>query len=123
MRALPLLAVGLGGAFGTGARVGLSLAAQAGLPNQVYLATLLSNILGAVLIGYLSRRSLPALGQAFLMTGFCGGFTTFSLFSLETLLLAQLSIWMAAAYTGASLLLWSIAVWAGYRFGQPKNSS
>ena len=123
MRALPLLAVGLGGAIGTGARLGLSLAAQAGLPQHVYLATLLANILGAALIGYLSRCKLPALGQAFLMTGFCGGFTTFSLFSLETLLLAQHNLWLAAAYAGASLLLWTIAVWAGYRLGHSARPS
>ena len=122
MRALPLLAIGLGGAIGTGARLGLSLAGQVWLPQEVWLATLLANILGAALIGYLSQQRLAPLWQAFLMTGFCGGFTTFSLFSLETLQLAQHSFWLAAGYAGASLLLWSMAVWAGYRLGQRRES-
>lgn len=120
MRGLPFLAIGFGGAIGTGARVALSLAA---LTYHAFLATLVANILGAALIGYLATHRLPPLAQAFAMTGFCGGFTTFSLFSLETLLLWTHSPVPAIAYATASLLLWSLAVWAGYRLGQTKTRS
>ncbi|MCC5966322.1 MAG: CrcB family protein [Natronohydrobacter sp.] len=115
---ITLIAVGLGGALGTGARLGLSLAALAQIPEQAFLATLLANILGAALIGYLSTRALSARAKGFWMTGFCGGFTTFSLFSLEIVTLLEHSIAGALAYGSASLVLWMLAVRAGWRWGQ-----
>jgi len=112
------LAIGLGGALGTGLRVGLSVLALRHMPESAYLATLLANILGAALIGYLSTRAL-ALGQkALWMTGFCGGFTTFSLFSLEIVTLLERSVPEALVYGAASLILWILAVWGGWRLGQ-----
>ncbi len=111
-------AVGFGGALGTGLRLWLSLLAAQHLPAHAYLATLLANILGAALIGYLATRPLSASARAFLMTGFCGGFTTFSLFSLEIVTLLERSVVLALAYGSASLVLWMGAVWAGWRLGQ-----
>ncbi|TVP72030.1 MAG: CrcB family protein [Rhodobacteraceae bacterium] len=116
------LAVGLGGALGTGARVGLSLAALAQIPEHAFLATLLANILGAALIGYLSTRALSVRAKGFWMTGFCGGFTTFSLFSLELLTLVEKSPTVALAYGSGSLALWVLAVWGGVRFGCWKSA-
>lgn len=56
------------------------------------------------------------LWQPFLVAGFCGGFTTFSLFSLEILHLLSLGRpWLAAAYVAASLPLWFAAAWHGQR--------
>lgn len=53
--------------------------------------------------------------RLFVMTGICGGFTTFSTFSLETLRLAQDGEWTpAAANAGLSLLLCLVGVWAGH---------
>lgn len=114
----PLLAVGLGGALGTCGRVGLSLAAFNLIPDHAYLATLLANIVGAGLIGYFAAQVFSPLRQAFLMTGFCGGFTTFSLFSLEVLTLAQERVSAALGYAGISLVLWMTAVWAGHRLAR-----
>ncbi|MGY6548351.1 MAG: fluoride efflux transporter FluC [Roseinatronobacter sp.] len=113
-----LLAVGLGGSFGTAARVGLSLIALTYLPGLVYLATLAANVLGAGLIGYLSRRPLGGRARAFWATGFCGGFTTFSLFSLEVVLLLQRDIRLGLGYGALSVVLWMLAVWAGQRVAQ-----
>lgn len=112
------LAVSLGGALGTGLRVGLSVLALRHLPESTYLATLLANVLGAALIGYLSTRALSAGQKALWMTGFCGGFTTFSLFSLEIITLLDRSWPEALAYGSASLVLWMLAVWIGYRLGR-----
>ncbi len=114
----PLIAVGLGGAFGTGARVSLSVAALNLIPDHTYLATLLANTLGSALIGYFAAQICSPTRQAFLMTGFCGGFTTFSLFSLEVLSLAQERVSLALGYAGISLFLWMTGVCAGYRLAR-----
>ncbi len=116
-----LLAVGLGGALGTGARVAISLAALAHDPERAFLATLLANVLGAALIGYLSTRALSARAKGFWMTGFCGGFTTFSLFSLELVMLLERSAATALGYAGLSLVLWLLAVWGGWRIGKGRS--
>ncbi|MCC5991423.1 MAG: CrcB family protein [Rhodobacteraceae bacterium] len=112
-----LLLIGLGGAVGTGLRAAISLAALATLPQMAYLATLAANILGALAIGWLVTRPLGPKMQALLMTGFCGGFTTFSFFSLEVMLLGSQQAALALAYGAGSLVLWMLAVWAGYRLG------
>lgn len=119
----PLLAVALGGAIGTGARFGLSLMAISMLPGHVYLATLLANSLGAGLIGYLATCRLSPILRALLMTGFCGGFTTFSLFSLEVLLLAQRDLTLAFGYAGVSVCVWLLAVGLGHKLGQRASAT
>ena len=49
------------------------------------------------------------------MVGLCGGYTTFSAFSLQTLALVQDGAWVrAGAYIVASVVLCLVAVWAGY---------
>ena len=120
MNMLVLLAVGLGGGFGTMARLGISIWVFSILPQQAYLATLAANILGAALIGYLAARKLPSLWQAFLMAGFCGGFTTFSLFSLEVVRLWGTSALHGAGYAIASLVLWTVAVCVGNGLGRAR---
>ncbi len=115
------LSIGLGGGLGTGLRVALSFMALIYLPELVYLATLLANVLGAALIGYLATRALTAGQKAFWMTGFCGGFTTFSLFSLEIVTLAERSVTEALVYGSASLVLWMLAAWGGWRIGKGRS--
>ena len=86
-------------------------------------ATLAVNVAGSLLIGVLAalvaRRRGPLArvpAQLFLMTGFCGAFTTFSAFGLETLWLLQAGRpGMAVAYVACSVPLWLAAAWAGYR--------
>lgn len=117
MRGITLLGVGIGGAVGTGARVAISLAALRVLPDAAYIATLSANILGAALIGYLATRALRPATSALLMTGFCGGFTTFSLFSLEVLILLERSLAAGLAYGAASFVAWVGAAALGYRLG------
>jgi CrcB protein len=115
-------AVGLGSALGAVLRylVGLALAGPA-FPW----ATLLVNGLGSWLIAGLAAfaahrvHGRVARWETFLVAGFCGGFTTFSLFGLETLQLLQAGRpWLSLGYVLASVSLWLVAAWLGHRTGQ-----
>jgi fluoride exporter len=124
-RPILYLAVGLGSALGGLARWLVSEALQAPPGMGFPWGTLWVNVSGSFLIGLYAALSAPGgrwprgLEQRlFFMTGFCGGYTTFSIFSLETILLLQAGrIGLAAAYTGISVILWLGAVWAGYTLG------
>jgi CrcB protein len=83
--------------------------------------TLLVNIVGSFVIGYVAAFAGTArpLGDptlaVFLMVGFCGGYTTFSAVSLQTLTLAQTGAWRhAAANIVASVLLCLLATALGF---------
>jgi fluoride exporter len=52
------------------------------------------------------------------MTGFCGGFTTFSMLSFEVFILLERSLWLAGGYAGATLVLCATAVALGYRLAR-----
>jgi len=91
--------------------------------------TMTVNVVGSLVIGVVAAvtgpdgRFLvgPAMRQT-IMVGVLGGFTTFSSFSLQTLLLARQSEWFyAAANVGASLVLCLVAVWAGWQLGLAIN--
>jgi CrcB protein len=89
--------------------------------DQFPWATLFVNVTGSLIIGILAAtippegRILGADARAFIMIGVCGGFTTFSTFSLETLNLARGGDWGAAAgYTLGSFILCLAAVTLGY---------
>lgn len=109
--------VGAGGTLGSGARIAVSLAAQDLTDQGAIAATLATNALGSALIGWLAARAPGAGARAFWMTGFCGGFTTFSLLSFEMLLLWDHAPAFALAYAGASVLCCALAVALGWRWG------
>ena len=109
--------VGAGGALGSGARIALGMTAQ-GLSDQgAIAATLAVNVLGAALIGWLGARAPGPLFRAFWMTGFCGGFTTFSMLSFEVVMLWDHAPSLSLAYSGTSVLLCGLAVALGWRMG------
>lgn len=92
------LAVAAGGAVGAAARYAVSLIpVKSGFP----ILTLITNILGALLIGFIvgtaEKHEVPAWLMLFLKTGVCGGFTTFSTFSLEALGLMEKKEYAAGA--------------------------
>ncbi len=103
------LLVFLGGGLGSLARYGLSL--WLGAPGQGFpLATFLANVLACLVLGLVwsgfAAKGLDWESARLLMVvGFCGGFSTFSTFSLETLRLIQYGEWgMALLYVLGSLL-------------------
>ncbi|UYF99105.1 fluoride efflux transporter FluC [Halomonas sp. GD1P12] len=121
------LAVGVGTALGSVCRYAVSLLALAGLGNALPWGTLLVNALGSALIGWLSTRMAQAPNsglarwQPFWVTGFCAGFTTFSLFSLELLTLFKLHGWLAGAYALTSVALWLLGAGLGQRLAKAQG--
>ena len=120
---MTLLLVALGGAVGSVARWALGGWVQRAAGVQFPSGTLLVNVTGSLLIGVLARRlqlgadDVP-VARLLLITGFCGGYTTFSTFSLDTLeLLRDGQAERAFAYVTLSVLLSLGAVWAGYALG------
>lgn len=113
-----LLAVALGGAFGSLLRWSLSLLLRrADAPLlTASAATLLANVAAAALLGALMARPLPdSRLQLALVTGVCGGFSTMSTFSWEAIQWVKTgSWWLALGYVTASLVLSLGAAAAAY---------
>ena len=84
--------------------------------------TMLVNISGCLVIGFFATLTGPdgrwlvgTPARQFVMIGLCGGYTTFSNFSLETLYLARAGEWMSATANAAgSVILCILSVWIGY---------
>ena len=115
-----LLAVGTGGALGAIGRWGLSLLPFRG---EFPLLTLVTNLLGAVLIGFIAgwagRGRLSSGWTLFWKTGVCGGFTTFSTFSLESLTLLEKGKWLlGGSYMALSVVLCLLGVALGQRLSR-----
>lgn len=114
------LLVALGGAIGSAARYGVSLAAARWLTHAVFpWATLTVNIIGSFAIGTLAARTQPhETARLLIGVGILGGFTTFSAFSLETVRLLEQQPAQAMLYVAASLLLSVGACWLGLSLGR-----
>jgi CrcB protein len=118
-----ILLVAIGGGTGSICRYLLTLTGSRFAAGPFPFATLAANIAGCLLIGLLAGMSVrfawpgPHL-RLLLMSGFCGGFTTFSAFSLEIIQLAQQSRWgIIAAYALGSIILGLAAAMLGYKLG------
>ena len=125
--------VALGGALGSVARFWVN-----GLVSEKFGATfpwgtLVINVIGSFIIGVIGALAVPEgrldtpsrqFATQFLMIGVCGGYTTFSSFSLQTLNLLREREWL---YAGGNILLsvalCMIAVWLGFMLGSVFNST
>ncbi len=102
------LLVALGSALGGVARFGVSTFGVRWLGPAFPWGTLAVNVIGSAFIGWLSASlpMQPVSARLFLMTGVCGGFTTFSAFSLELVgMIERHSFASAAAYVVGSVVL------------------
>lgn len=104
------LLIGLGGAIGAMARVGVGRLFPTTLAGIIPLQMLAVNVIGCFMMGLLSSwleyHNGPLTLRYFLITGVLGGFTTFSAFALEGMLLVQKQqYWPAAAYIILTVLL------------------
>lgn len=123
------LAVALGTVIGGTLRWLVSEAFVVSLGAGFAWATLFVNVTGSFLIGLYAGLSGPdgrlfpdPVQRQFVMTGICGGYTTFSIFSLETVRFAEAGrVDLAAANIGVSVMAWMLAVWAGYALASRMN--
>jgi len=114
--------IAVGSALGGMARYGCSGLAARLIGETFPWGTFIVNVAGSFVIGFFatltdpdSRYMVGSLARQFVMTGFCGGFTTFSSFSLQTLNLVNDGEWFrAGANIGGSVAACLVAVWAGH---------
>jgi CrcB protein len=122
---MPYVWVAIGGALGSVARYGCSGFVGRLAGATFPFGTMVVNVTGAILIGFLAALSvpegrvlLPPSARLFTMTGICGGYTTFSTFSLETFNLLRDGDWFrAGANVLFSVMLCLVAVMIGYIAG------
>ena len=127
---LAYLWVALGGALGSAGRFWLSGLIASRYGETFPWGTLFVNVTGSFAIGFFGtltspegRFLAPASLRTFFMVGVCGGFTTFSSFSLQTLSLAEDGEWLhAGANVVGSAVLCLIAVWLGHLIAASINS-
>ena len=115
MNIYSIAAVALGGALGAAARYMLTLIP---FKCELPLATLIANLIGALAIGFIAGAVSVRGGNKnfvlFCKTGICGGFTTFSTFSLESVGLIEGGKYgIAAVYIAVSLFGCLLGVFAG----------
>jgi len=115
-----ILLIGTGGFIGSVARYYISRLNLFWGLLSIPFGTLLVNVLGCFIIGFLTgisdKSNLMSLEfRLFLMVGFCGGFTTFSSFANENLMLLHSGeILSIVLYTALSVVLGFLAVYLGY---------
>ncbi len=116
------LLIALGGAIGSVLRFWLNGLVSAQVGETFPWGTLIINVTGSFVIGFFATLTSPdgrvfasSNTRQFFMTGVCGGYTTFSSFSLQTLNLARDGEWLrAGGYTVGSVVACLVAVWLGY---------
>ena len=115
-----ILYVALGGAVGSVLRYAVSFLFHSS--SNFPWATLFVNLIGSFVIGLifgyiLKHPSISPNFSLFLIVGLCGGFTTFSAFSKESLQLLQIgNYWSLILYVAASIILGILLVALGYHF-------
>ncbi len=129
---LAYLWVAIGGALGSVGRFWINGLVSEKLDGTFPWGTLAVNVTGSFVIGIIGALAIPEgrmdsqsrmFATQFLMIGVCGGYTTFSSFSLQTLNLLRDREWLyAGGNVILSVVLCMIAAWLGYLLGEAVNS-
>lgn len=116
---MTVLLVALGAAFGAPTRYLLDRAVQSKHDSVFPFGTLLANVIGSLLLGFLAALPVVDPVMALAGTGFCGALSTYSTFSYETLrLLADRARLLAALNIGISLIAGLGAAYCGAALAQ-----
>lgn len=115
-----LALVALGGGIGSALRAALTWGVASRMSGATVAATLAANVVGSFVLGLVVPLTGPATGARLLLTtGLCGGFTTFSAFSLEAVTaLEDGRPLYALGYAAVSLVAGALALWAGLAIGR-----
>jgi len=121
--------IAIGSALGGMARYWCSGVAARLIGETFPWGTIIVNIVGSFIIGFFATLTGPdgrifadTLTRQFVMIGFCGGYTTFSSFSLQTLALVQDGEWLlASANIALSVMACFLSVCAGYALAASIN--
>ncbi|OQM73929.1 CrcB family protein [Manganibacter manganicus] len=121
--------VAIGSVIGSVLRALASLAALAWIGAAFPWGTLFVNVAGSLIIGFYAAITGPngrifasVYQRQFVMTGICGGFTTFSVFSLEAFrFLNAGDLALSGLYVGVSIAAWLLSVWLGHALGSRFN--
>ncbi len=101
-----LLAIFLGGGLGAIARYGVGKLSLNFISSSIPIGTFIANVLSCVVLGlvvyFVEREKIGGFWVPFLIIGFCGGFSTFSTFSFETMYLIQQGKYL---WAGANVLV------------------
>jgi len=122
--------IAIGSALGGTARLALSGFVAHTIGETFPWGTLIINVTGSFAIGFFNTLTGPdgrwfvsSQGRLFFMTGICGGYTTFSSFSLQTLNLAREGEWLhVGGNVAGSVVLCLLAVWLGHLAAASINS-
>ena len=122
--------IAIGSAIGGVARYWCSGVAARLVGETFPWGTIAVNILGSFIIGFFATLTGPdgrvyvgSLGRQFVMIGICGGYTTFSSFSIQTLNLANDGEWFrACANIVVSVVCCLVAVWIGHLAAASMNA-
>lgn len=127
--ALLYIVVAAGSVIGSVLRALASLAALAWIGPAFPWGTLFVNIVGSFVIGFYANITGPdgrmfagTYQRQFVMTGICGGFTTFSVFSLEAFQEFHAGRFaLAGLYVSVSVITWFASVWLGHALASRLN--
>lgn len=119
---MQILLVFIGGGLGTLSRFGIAKIVEP-YSDKFPLGTFIANILSCIILGFLLsltlRFQIKETYKFMLMTGFCGGFSTFSTFSSETFQLFQNGeIILAVLNIFSSVIMCLLAIWLGFILGK-----
>jgi len=114
-----IIYVFLGGGLGSLCRYGIGQyysASDSLFPMATFIANILACLILGILLGYQLKDNLSQSLSLLFMTGFCGGFSTFSTFSAESLKLFESDqAGIALLYIGTSIIFGLLSVYLGYK--------